>query len=175
MKRRIFQIYLSLGLLFAATFMVSFRPSADPVFVLASPCDTVPDLNQEIIGIVKRQIGKTVDRGECWDVAALVLNKTGARWDKQYEYGRRVDPEKECIYPGDLIQFEGVTIKYKKGQAVYTETMGHHTAIVYEVKSKGVYVLAHQNTGKYGRKVGLSDLDLTTITEGTYLFYRPVK
>ncbi|MEI7897993.1 MAG: hypothetical protein WCJ26_13225 [bacterium] len=138
-------------------------------------CDTIPELNRRIIKLVDQQIGKTVDRGECWDLAALVLNETGASWDKEYGFGRLVDPEKDCIYPGDLIQFEGVYIKYTVGLAVYTETMGHHTAVIHDVKSKGVFVLAHQNTGTSGRKVGLSGLDLKTIIKGKYQVYRPVK
>jgi hypothetical protein len=165
------------AILLSAMALLSFKPtgSVNPVYLLTTNCDTVPALNQEILSLVTKQIGKTVDRGECWDVAAMVLNTTGAKWDKRYEFGRRVDPAKECIYPGDLIQFEGVNIKYKKGQGVYTESMGHHTAMVYEVKAKGVYVLAHQNTAKSGRTVGLSDLDMSTIISGKYQFYRPVK
>lgn len=138
-------------------------------------CDTVPDLNREIVELTRKQIGKTVARGECWDLAALVLNTTGASWDKKYEYGRRVDPSRECIYPGDLMQFEGVQIKYQKGNAVYTETMAHHTAVISEVKARGVFMIAHQNTGAFGRKVGISELDLTTILKGKYYIYRPVR
>lgn len=144
------------------------------IHFFVSPCDTVPELNQKIIKIVEQQIGKTVDRGECWDLAALVLNQTGADWDGEYTFGRKVDPEKECVYPGDLIQFEGVKVKYTRGRAVFEETMTHHTAVINEIKSKGVYVLAHQNTGTSGRKVGLSDLDLKTIVKGKFQIFRPV-
>jgi hypothetical protein len=139
-----------------------------------SPCDTIPELNQKIIELVNPQMGKTVGRGECWDLAAHVLEQTGAKWDGHYTFGRKVDPEKDCIYPGDLIQFEGVKVRYTEGQRVYTETMAHHTAVIYQVKAKGVYILAHQNTGTSGRKVGLSELDLKTIIKGKYMIYRPV-
>lgn len=148
--------------------------AAKPIRILAPVCDTIPALNQRIIVLVRQQIGKTVGRGECWDLAAMALNQTGANWDKRYNFGRQVDPEKECVYPGDLIQFEGVKIKYTKGTAVFTETMEHHTAVVYEVKAKGSYVLAHQNTGTSGRKVGLSDLDLKNVIKGKYYVFRPV-
>jgi hypothetical protein len=144
------------------------------IYLSPSPCDTIPELNQKIIVLVRQQIGTTVGRGECWDLAALVLNQFGAKWDKKYGFGRKVDPEKECVYPGDLVQFEGVKIKYTVGPRVYTETMAHHTAVINEVKAKRVYVLAHQNTGTSGRKVGLSDLDLKTIIKGTFQIYRPV-
>jgi hypothetical protein len=144
------------------------------MYITAPPCDTIPELNQKVVEMARKQIGTTVGRGECWDLAALVLNKNGAKWDGKYEYGKKVDPEKECVYPGDLIQFEGVKIKYNRGNAVFTETMEHHTAVINEVKSKGVYILAHQNTGTSGRKVGLSELDLKTIIKGKYQIYRPV-
>jgi hypothetical protein len=149
------------------------KPEA-AIRLFSAACDSIPELNKKIVGLVKQQIGNTVDRGECWDLAALVLNRYDATWDKKYVFGRKVDPAKDCVYPGDIIQFEGVTIKYKRGNAVFTETMGHHTAVIYEVKSQGVYVLAHQNTGTSGRKVGLSDLDLKTIVKGKYQIYRPV-
>jgi len=139
------------------------------------PCDSVaPELNRKIVSLAREQIGKTVDRGECWDLAALVLNKTGADWDRKYKFGEEVNPEQDCIYPGDIIQFEGVKIKYTRGNVTYEETMGHHTAIIVVVREKGVYVLAHQNTGTSGRKVGTSDLDLKTIIKGKFTIYRPV-
>jgi hypothetical protein len=162
--------------------LVTSRPDAlnevnlVPVSIQLLPpsCDSIPELNKKILVLVRRQIGKTVDRGECWDLAALVLNQTSAKWNGEYGFGRKIDPEKECVYPGDIIQFEGVKIKYTKGRAEYTETMAHHTAVINEVKAKGVFVLAHQNTGTSGRKVGLSDLDLKTIVKGKYMIYRPV-
>jgi len=137
------------------------------------PCDSIPELNRAILEQVKEQIGKQVGRGECWDLAAMALKATGARWDGMYRFGRKVDPEKECVYPGDMIQFEGVRVRYTQGRATYTESMQHHTAVIAEVKGKGVFVLAHQNTGTSGRKVGLSDLDLKTIIKGRYTIFRP--
>lgn len=151
---------------------VSRSATADPALQKG---DSVPELNRRIIDIVAQQVGKTVDRGECWDLAALVLNDTGARWDHEYTFGEKVDPAVDAIYPGDLIQFEGVKIRYKRGNATYSETMAHHTAIIYAVKGKGVFVIAHQNNGVSGRKVGLTDLDLSTIIQGSYKIYRPVR
>jgi len=142
--------------------------------LLLYPCDSIPELNRKIIDLVDQQIGKTVGRGECWDLAAFVLNQNGAKWDKKFTFGRKIDPKRECVYPGDIMQFEGVKVKYTRGLTVYTETMDHHTAVIHEVKAKGVFVLAHQNTGTSGRKVGFSDLDLKTIVKGKYLIYRPV-
>lgn len=137
--------------------------------------DSIPDLNKQIIDYVKTTIGKKVDRGECWDLANQALIRVNAQWDLEYKYGRLINPKEETVYPGDLIQFEGVKVKYKKGNATYTESMEHHTAIVYRVLGKGVFELAHQNTGFSGRKVGLSTLDISTILKGKMKIYRPIR
>jgi len=137
--------------------------------------DNIPELNNQIVEFVKTTIGEKVDRGECWDLANKALTLVNAEWDLQYKYGKLVDPRKDVIYPGDLIQFEGVKVKYKKGNTTYTESMDHHTAIVYRVLDKGIFELAHQNTGFSGRKVGLSTLDISTIIKGKMKIYRPVK
>lgn len=135
----------------------------------------MPSHNKSIMNYVKTKVNKKVGRGECWDLAAEALNKTGSTWDGNYKYGKQVFVKKECIYPGDIIQFEGVVIKYYKSGVPFKEKMSHHTAIVFEVLEKGVFVLAHQNAGKFGKKVGLSNLDVKNITKGKYMIYRPVK
>ena len=132
-------------------------------------------MNQQILTFVEENIGQQVRRGECWDLVAVPLNAYGAKWDKAYVYGRRYDPKKETVLPGDIIQFEGVQIRYTKGNTTYTESMLHHTAVVYEVQSTGVFDIAHQNNGFSGRKVGISPLDLATVRKGKLLFYRHVK
>jgi hypothetical protein len=137
-------------------------------------CDSIPVLNQKIISYVRTTIGKKVGHGECWDLAAKALNQNQAIWDHNYTYGREINPARECVYPGDIIQFEGVVLKFRNGSRVYKETMEHHTAIVYEVKDKNVFVLIHQNTTFSGRKVGLSELDLKTVVKGKIRIYRPV-
>lgn len=147
--------------------MASFPP------VFGTACDSVPPLNRRIIEILKPLRGQQVDRGECWDLAAKVLNETAAEWDGLYRFGRPADPWKECIFPGDIIQFEGVKLRYTEGRLTYTETMAHHTALVWEVIGPGRYILIHQNTGFSGRKVGLSDIDLKTIVKGRCTIFRP--
>ena len=130
-------------------------------------------MNKKIIQYVKSVIGTQVDRGECWDLANQALIRNKAQWDGEYKYGKAVNPEKDEIFPGDLIQFKNVKLTYKVGNTIYKETMKHHTAIVYKVLAKGKYELAHQNTGFSGRKVGISTLDLSTVTKGKLYFYRP--
>ena len=52
--------------------------------------------------------------------------------------------------------------------------MAHHTAIIYEVKGKEEFILADQNTGRSGRKVGLSPIEFKNITKGKFKIFRPV-
>jgi hypothetical protein len=137
-------------------------------------CDSIPLLNQKVISCVKTTLGTKVGHGECWDLAAQALNQNQAAWDHKYKFGREINPASECVYPGDIIQFEGVLVRFRKGPRNYQETMEHHTAVVYEVKEKGVFVLIHQNTVYSGRRVGLSELDLKTIVRGKIKIYRPV-
>ena len=49
----------------------------------------------------------------------------------------------------------------------------HHTAVVLEVVSPGVYTVLHQNFGKAGKTVSQSILDLNTKTSGEYVIYGP--
>jgi hypothetical protein len=135
--------------------------------------NNIPELNKEIVKYVKSVKGKKVDRGECWDLANQALTLVNADWDKAYVYGNKVDPETDQIFPGDLIQFENVKVKYTEGNATYTEFMTHHTAIVYKVISKGVFEIAHQNTGTSGKKVVVGKLNLNHVVKGDIFFYRP--
>ncbi len=140
----------------------------------------IPDLNEKIVEYVDSVMGKKVDRGECWDLAAGALAYSGAYFDRSSKrtvniYGRLVDPEKEEIFPGDLIQFEKVKVQWKKGYTTFNESMEHHTAIVYKINEKGNYQIAHQNTQHTGRRVGVSNFRLDRVIKGKVMIYRPVK
>ncbi len=135
--------------------------------------DSIPQMNRQVMEYVESVIGEQVDRGECWDLAYQALTRIDARWDGKYKYGREVNPKRREIYPGDIIQFRNVKVRYQEGNTIYTETMDHHTAIVYRVIEKGVWELAHQNTGFSGRTVGISRLDINTVVSGRMWFYRP--
>ena len=138
--------------------------------------DQIPELNQKIIDYVTSTIGTQVNRGECWDLAAEALNQNDAIWDWEYEYGDLYNPKKQDVLPGDLIQFENVKLEYTEGRITYTETMAHHTAIVYRVidQKNKIFELAHQNTNFSGRKVGLSKFNIQHVTKGKMMFYRPI-
>ncbi len=136
-------------------------------------CNETPELNKKIVAFVKQNIGKKVSTGECWDLAAEALNKTKAKWDGSYGFGEKVEYQKECVFAGDIIQFKGVKLNYKEGEYFLTETLEHHTAVIYEVKEKGVYIIADQNTRFTGKKVGTRMLELKNITKGTIQIFRP--
>ena len=137
--------------------------------------DSMPELNKGIIAFVNANIHKKVGRGECWDLAAEPLNTLDAKWDKMYEFGKKVNYKRDSIFPGDIIQFEGVKVEYKTGNMTIEQVMDHHTAVIYEVHGIGDYVLAHQNTGDFGRKVGLSNLNLKNIITGRFTIYQPYR
>lgn len=141
--------------------------------VLSYSQTPTPPLNQKILDYTTSVVGKKVARGECWDLANEALTRVNAKWDGDFKYGKPIDPLKDNIYPGDLIQFENVVLKYDKGGRHFKESMAHHTAIVYRVIAKGEYQIAHQNTGQHGRKVGISELKLADMTKGKVMFYRP--
>lgn len=144
-------------------------------FKTDQPCNNIPELNKKIIEVVKESKGKKVGKGECWDVAAEALNKVEAKWDGNYKFGKEVDYKKACIYPGDIVQFEGVELKYNIEDAFYIERLAHHTAIIYEVKSKGDFIIADQNTKHSGKKVAMHAFDVKTVTKGKFIIYRPQK
>ena len=150
------------------------------IFILLPFNRNIPDLNTKVIEYVDTVKGKKVARGECWDLAAAALDYSGAYLDRSsqkslYVFGKELNPKKDKIFPGDIIQIENVKIEYSRGNMIYTENMIHHTAIIYEVMGKGLFSIAHQNTSSSGKKVGISDLNLNDIKKGEIIFYRPSK
>lgn len=141
----------------------------------AQDCPDPPALNQEIVLLARAKIKKKVGRGECWDLAEYVLDAKGCEWDHQYVYGRPIDPLKECIFPGDILQFEKVELKWQDGRTRYEESMSHHTAIVSKVIDATHIMILHQNTDEFGKKVGESDFYFNRVVKGKIRVYRPVQ
>lgn len=138
--------------------------------------DNIPKANADIVKYVTSVIGKKVDRGECWDIANQALTRVNGKWDHKFEYGKLLDPKRDVVYPGDIIQFKNVVLEYPlpSGKGKATETMKQHTAIIYRVISADEFEIAHQNNGFSGRKVGLSTINLKTLKKGKLFIYRPV-
>lgn len=83
-----------------------------------------------------------------------------------------MDYKSECIYPGDIIQMERVYIEEKVDGGTYRSEIPHHTAIVYEVKSTGQFIVAHQNYNNKKRVV-LTPINMNNIKRGKAMIYRP--
>ena len=113
------------------------------------------------------------DLGECWDLIAQALDDNNATWDGRYTFGLAVSMDSRCVYPGDIVQFKNVVISYEVGNNRFIETYKHHTAIVDEVLSNGCWVLLHQNTSEFGRRVDRSSICLHHLKKGKIKVYRP--
>ena len=173
MTLKLLILSLVIGFNFGPISSFTYEPSK-----LNYECDNIPELNKKIIEFVSSKINRRVGRGYCWDLAAVPLNLIDANWDGKRKFGRKVDYKEECIFPGDIIQLKGIRLKYRDNKGVrYTEIMRNHTAIIYEVKGRHGFVLAHQNTqgGKpSGKKVSLGKFEFKNITKGKFIIYRPV-
>jgi hypothetical protein len=133
-------------------------------------------LNDKVLAYVSGVIGKTIGGGECWDLAQEALDSNGADWSRPLSYGMLLDPGKDRIRPGDIIQFKSVRLQAKlpNGGMMY-RTIGapDHTAIIISVEGEKKYKLAHQNSdGK--RYVITSEVDMNSMITGKYWIYRPL-
>jgi len=144
------------------------------LFQTSAQCDSVAQLNKEIVSWVSTQVNKKVGTGQCWDLAQQALNKSGAKWDGMYDFGSPL-AKSECVMPGDIIQFEKVKAKRMVNGSEFREEFPHHTAIVFSVNSSDEIKLIHQNTGYNGKKVAVSDFYFSSIKSGKYTIYRPEK
>lgn len=143
------------------------------IFFSSVFAQNLPPLNQKIWNFAHQNLNKQVGRGECWDLAATPLNEFNAKWDKKFEFGKRINPEKDKVLPGDIIQFENVVLTYQIEDAIIKETMSQHTAIVYKVLDNQTFEIAHQNTSEWGKIVKTSRLALKDLNQGKLIFYRP--
>ncbi len=136
--------------------------------------EDIPQINKEIIHLTDSLMGKTIGRGECWDLAHYVLEETKADWDKKRAYGRHYKPSKTRVIPGDIIQFQNTVFEKKEGNKTIKWKALKHTAIVMEVDHTGEITIAHQNAdGK--RYVTKGTINPDNLIRGKLLFYRPKK
>ena len=138
-----------------------------------SQCDSVNELNTKIVALAEQKVGKKVLRGECWDLAKYLLDENNCKWDGLYIYGEELS-KSACLMPGDIVQFKNVKLKYVRNGQTFQEIMTHHTAIIAEVKGEGDFVILHQNTGQFGKKVGKSIFRTSEMIKGSIKIYRPV-
>ncbi|MCC6372844.1 MAG: hypothetical protein IT236_17705 [Bacteroidia bacterium] len=173
---------ISIKFLFIATAIVgmlttlSFIPVAEPEGKTpVENCDSIPELNKKVLEFASSKINLKVGMGDAWDLASEALNAAGAKWDNDYKFGRKINPDKECILPGDIIEMRGTKIEYKEHDVFYREELKLHIAIIYSVAKQNHFVLIEQNTGKLGQKVGTSPLELKQLKTGKYKIFRPIK
>lgn len=126
-------------------------------------------VNEKIVKYCKTNMGKKIDRGECWDLIAFALNNAGAKWNNYDVYGKIYDYEKEKIKAGDIIEFHDA--KFVKPDGAWF-SMFEHYAIVYEIKEGNTIVIAHQNHNNV-RKVQTLEVNLDNLEKGKLIFYRP--
>lgn len=134
------------------------------------------ELNEKVIAFVNTVLGKQVGRGECWDLAQEALDTVMADWARPYAFGVPVNPEKDQVRAGDIIQFTRVkTEKKLENGGIEFHTLGlpDHTAIIYEVTGPGRFRLAHQNVEGV-RTVMISGFDLADVRSGKIRIFRPV-
>ncbi len=136
-----------------------------------SPSAPLPKLNQAVLSFVEAHLDQQVGRGECWDLADQALDQAQAQWDGKFRFGRPIKA-KEAL-PGDVIQFWDVKLAYERDGYRYRETMKQHTAVIYEVLGPAHFRIAHQNNNFSGRRVGISELNLSHVIKGKVMVYRP--
>lgn len=133
------------------------------------------DINKQVLSFVDSVMGKTVGSGECWDLAQEALDLNGADWERPINFGRLLDPARDELLPGDIMQFKSVRLSAKlPGGGTMHQTLGapDHTAVILKVEGKNRYRIAHQNS-ENKRYVIATSLDLNNMKSGRYWIYRP--
>lgn len=136
------------------------------LFILHTACFS-QNIDEKIIEFAKMNLGKKVERGECWDLANSALNYANANWKPLYDFGDKIDHKKQPLKPGDILQFTNVKFIFSNGSASFPK----HTAIVYKA-NKQQLTLLHQNFNNK-RYVDTLSINLSNIKNGKIEAYRP--
>lgn len=97
-----------------------------------SSAQFLPPMNVKVLLQAIGNFGKQIDRGECWDLPASALEKTGFRV-RGYDFGRKVAwPD---ALPGDVLTIDNE--KY------------HHVMVLLKpAREKSSAIILHQNWGR---------------------------
>lgn len=153
---------LNLAAAFALTAMLAVNASAQ---TMVGPGQPYVDLNKMVVQFCLLNEGKSIDRGECWDVAAAALKYADAKPSVHCDFGQKYDWHSQEIWPGDIIQF-GISKLESSGQIT------QHTAVVLENQGNKKLKVAHQNVGGK-RFIVFEVMDFATAT-GQIDFSHPV-
>jgi len=122
---------------------------------------------EKVLEFSKNNLGKKVERGECWDLANSALNYAKADWKPLYDFGDKFDYKKQNLKPGDILQFTNVKFIFANGSSSFPK----HTAIVYKT-NKQQLTLLHQNFNNK-KYVDTLSINLDNIKNGKIEAYRP--
>ena len=153
---------LNLAAVFALTATFAVHASADN---MVGPGQPHNELNKKVVQFCLSNEGKTIDRGECWDVAAAALKYADAKHADHFDFGQKYDWHSQEIWPGDIIQF-GVSKLESSGQIT------QHTAVVLENQGNKKLKIAHQNVG--GKRFIVFEVMNFTTATGQIDFSHPV-
>lgn len=115
----------------------------------------------------KKNIGKKIERGECWDLANAALTYANAKWEAPFNFGDKIDYKNQELKPGDIIQFSGVKFVFTNGSASFPK----HTAVVYKA-NKNQVTLLHQNFNNK-KLVDTLTINFANIKNGKVEVFRP--
>lgn len=124
-------------------------------------------VSDKVLEFSKKNLGKKVERGECWDLASSALNYADANWKPLYDFGDKFDYKKQELKSGDILQFTNVKFVFTNGSASFPK----HTAIVYKYANHNVTLL-HQNFNNK-KVVDTLTINLDNIKNGKIEAYRP--
>ena len=153
---------------------------------------------QAILNYCSSNSGKTVGKGECFELVDAAFKKAGAK--SAADYGK-VEPnvwytwgsevKLADVKPGDAIQFDNYNAAVTTDTPKDTDTLNHgrphHSAIVKSVGADGKITVWEQNAPDDGDPVSTYDLyfkdiswkegdnTITVKVTGKFKFYRPQK
>lgn len=138
-----------------------------PILIIIQAACFGQSTNELVLKFATTNMGKKIDRGECWDLANAALNNANAQWESPFNFGDKLDYKKLGLKPGDVLQFTNVKFIFPNGSASFPK----HTAIVYAA-NKNKVTMIHQNFNNK-RYVDTLTVDFDKIKNGKIEAYRP--
>jgi hypothetical protein len=150
-------------------------------------------LGEQVLTFARRQHGRRVGSGECFDLADRALRHAGAKHasdygeitaSADYVWGREVNLAD--IRPGDIIQFRDYHYRLEKSDGSWEEEQErpHHTAVVESIDEHDKITVLEQNAppGSNVHRIELylsstsfneRNIRITITVQGQVWFYRP--